>query len=170
MERTGTNGGRRPYTPTHSLGGGLVVGGRGGSWCDGIEHGMVHVAIRMFFASAFRFPDQSRSQPAGASPCGGGSGRVIQGFAVVMAQVRRPVPFRTRKLRPGTVMVLHPEGCGRVARRRNLLRRIPGRAERLPGISRIRAQVPGGCRPDGTRLPTMNEWAARVFPRGPCRI
>ena len=23
------------------------------------------------------------------------------GFAVVMAQVRRPVPFRTRKLRPG---------------------------------------------------------------------
>ena len=27
-------------------------------------------------------------------------GRCI-GFAVVMAQVRRPVPFRTRKLRPG---------------------------------------------------------------------
>ena len=27
-------------------------------------------------------------------------GRYI-GFAVVMAQVRRPVPFRTRKLRPG---------------------------------------------------------------------
>ena len=44
-------------------------------------------------------------------------GRYI-GFAVVMAQVRRPVPFRTRKLRPGTAMVLHPEGCGRVARRR----------------------------------------------------
>ncbi len=35
-----------------------------------------------------------------------------------MAQVRRPVPFRTRKLRPGTAMVLHPTGCGRVARRR----------------------------------------------------
>ena len=29
-----------------------------------------------------------------------GVGRYI-GFAVVMAQVRRPVPFRTRKLRPG---------------------------------------------------------------------
>ena len=29
-----------------------------------------------------------------------GVGRCI-GFAVVMAQVRRPVPFRTRKLRPG---------------------------------------------------------------------
>ena len=26
---------------------------------------------------------------------------VQSGFAVVMAQVRRPVPFRTRKLRPG---------------------------------------------------------------------
>ena len=26
---------------------------------------------------------------------------VVFGFAVVMAQVRRPVPFRTRKLRPG---------------------------------------------------------------------
>ena len=46
-----------------------------------------------------------------------GVGRCI-GFAVVMAQVRRPVPFRTRKLRPGTAMVLHSRGCGRVARRR----------------------------------------------------
>ena len=43
---------------------------------------------------------------------------VHSGFAVVMAQVRRPVPFRTRKLRPGTAMVLHSRGCGRVARRR----------------------------------------------------
>ena len=43
---------------------------------------------------------------------------VQSGFAVVMAQVRRPVPFRTRKLRPGTAMVLHSRGCGRVARRR----------------------------------------------------
>ena len=39
-------------------------------------------------------------------------------FAAAMAQGRRPDPFRTRKLRPGTAMVLHPEGCGRVARRR----------------------------------------------------
>ena len=41
-------------------------------------------------------------------------------FAAAMAQERRPVPFRTRKLRPGTAMVLHPTGCGRVARRRIL--------------------------------------------------
>ncbi len=39
-------------------------------------------------------------------------------FAAAMAQGRRPDPFRTRKLRPGTAMVLHLEGCGRVARRR----------------------------------------------------
>ena len=36
--------------------------------------------------------------PLPADPVG--VGRCI-GFAVVMAQVRRPVPFRTRKLRPG---------------------------------------------------------------------
>ena len=47
------------------------------------------------------------------------------GFAVVMAQVRRPVPFRTRKLRPGTAMVLHSRGCGRVARRRILSLGVP---------------------------------------------
>ncbi len=51
-------------------------------------------------------------------------GRYI-GFAVVMAQVRRPVPFRTRKLRPGTAMVLHSRGCGRVARRRILSLGVP---------------------------------------------
>ena len=54
------------------------------------------------------------------------SGRPYRiGFAVVMAQVRRPVPFRTRKLRPGTAMVLHSRGCGRVARRRILSLGVP---------------------------------------------
>ena len=50
---------------------------------------------------------------------------VQSGFAVVMAQVRRPVPFRTRKLRPGTAMVLHSRGCGRVARRRIHMLGVP---------------------------------------------
>ena len=50
---------------------------------------------------------------------------VHSGFAVVMAQVRRPVPFRTRKLRPGTAMVLHSRGCGRVARRRIHMLGVP---------------------------------------------
>ena len=43
----------------------------------------------------------------------------ITDFAAAMAQGRRPVPFRTRKLRPGTAMVLCPRGHGRVAHRRN---------------------------------------------------
>ena len=88
-------------------------------------------------------------------------GRYI-GFAVVMAQVRRPVPFRTRKLRPGTAMVLHSRGCGRVARRRIQLSgpsgRVPLRDSRkVPFYSRggSRGVAPGGnphfllCRPAG---------------------
>ena len=59
-------------------------------------------------------------------PADPGWGLVVHsGFAVVMAQVRRPVPFRTRKLRPGTAMVLHSRGCGRVARRRILSLGVP---------------------------------------------
>ena len=62
-------------------------------------------------------------------------------FAAAMAQGRRPDPFRTRKLRPGTAMVLHPEGCGRVARRRT--KTLKGRGHhtcplpfRIPGHNR----------------------------------
>ena len=54
------------------------------------------------FASVVRFPDR-HDRNRGMVPVAGrpvGVGRYI-GFAVVMAQVRRPVPFRTRKLRPG---------------------------------------------------------------------
>ena len=59
-------------------------------------------------------------------PADPGWGLAVQsGFAVVMAQVRRPVPFRTRKLRPGTAMVLHSRGCGRVARRRIHMLGVP---------------------------------------------
>ena len=54
-------------------------------------------------------------------------------FAAVMAQVRRPVPFRTRKLRPGTAMVLHSTGCGRVARRRITRTGSPGTLK-VPGL------------------------------------
>ena len=54
-------------------------------------------------------------------------------FAAVMAQVRRPVPFRTRKLRPGTAMVLHSTGCGRVARRRTTRTGSPDTLK-VPGL------------------------------------
>ena len=56
----------------------------------------------VLFASVVRFPDRHdrnrgwfRCRPP-VLPVG-----CCIGFAVVMAQVRRPVPFRTRKLRPG---------------------------------------------------------------------
>ena len=53
------------------------------------------------FASVVRFPDRHDGIVVGSVP-GRSVGSVVQsGFAVVMAQVRRPVPFRTRKLRPG---------------------------------------------------------------------
>ena len=48
--------------------------------------------------------------------CGGGA-RVT----AVIAWGKRPVPFRTRKLRPAAPMVLHPGGCGRVGHRRNTI-------------------------------------------------
>ena len=56
-------------------------------------------------ASVVRFPDRhDRNRSCGMVPVPPvrwfPSDRCI-GFAVVMAQVRRPVPFRTRKLRPG---------------------------------------------------------------------
>ena len=52
-------------------------------------------------ASVVRFPDRHDGIVVGSVP-GRSVGLAVQsGFAVVMAQVRRPVPFRTRKLRPG---------------------------------------------------------------------
>ena len=41
----------------------------------------------------------------------------------VIAWGKRPVPFRTRKLRPTAPMVLHPGGCGRVGHRRTTIKR-----------------------------------------------
>ena len=70
-------------------------------------------------ASIVRSPN--RHTPAG-NPCFPADN---PRFAAAMAQERRPVPFRTRKLRPGTAMVLHPTGCGRVARRRITLTGSP---------------------------------------------
>ena len=83
----------------------------------------------------------SRTATTGIVAGFGSAGRSVWlavriGFAVVMAQVRRPVPFRTRKLRPGTAMVLHSRGCGRVARRRIQLSGPSGRVPwGIPGRS-----------------------------------
>ena len=66
-----------------------------------------------------------------------------------MAQERRPVPFRTRKLRPGTAMVLHPTGCGRVARRRTTRTGSPDTPQRYRGFPYIRNRP----RPEPARAP-----------------
>ena len=78
---------------------------------------------------------------------------VHSGFAVVMAQVRRPVPFRTRKLRPGTAMVLHSRGCGRVARRRIHMLGVPVelRLREPPFFMLCCAGPPAGARCPGCR-------------------
>ena len=55
------------------------------------------------------------------TPMGVWVGRVT----AVIARGKRPVPFRTRKLRPAAPMVLHPGGCGRVGHRRTTIR-TPG--------------------------------------------
>src|SRR6478735_11286596 len=50
--------------------------------------------------------------------------RRVRGGARVTAVIawgKRPVPSRTRKLRPTAPMVLHPGGCGRVGHRRNTI-------------------------------------------------
>ncbi len=50
-------------------------------------------------------------------------GRTGDKVTAVTAWGKRPVPSRTRKLRPTAPMVLHPGGCGRVGRRRTPLNR-----------------------------------------------
>ena len=72
-----------------------------------------------------RFPHPTpRHQGAGAR------------VTAVIAWGKRPVPFRTRKLRPTAPMVLHPGGCGRVGHRRNTIKRSRAPTTRL-GLSRI---------------------------------
>ena len=86
---------------------------------------------------------------------------VQSGFAVVMAQVRRPVPFRTRKLRPGTAMVLHSRGCGRVARRRIQLSGPSGRVP-LGDSRKVPFFIRTGCFPP----PGGGLWTSASRPAG----
>ena len=85
-------------------------------------------------ASIVRSPN--RHTPAG-NPCFPADN---PRFAAAMAQERRPVPFRTRKLRPGTAMVLHPTGCGRVARRRTTRQGPPDEANNPRGPTHTQTQ------------------------------
>ena len=140
MEPTGTNG-RTRHTLSDPCGSGLVL------WW--FSRWMARNAVSCghdddtgkAFIARVRCPVPGPPRPESvvwlvplpADPCGW---PFSSGFAVVMAQVRRPVPFRTRKLRPGTAMVLHSRGCGRVARRRIQLSGPSGRVPcGIPGRS-----------------------------------
>lgn len=52
-------------------------------------------------------------------------------------------PFRTRKLRPGTAMVLHPTGRGRVARRRTTRTKNPRSSTRSRGSTHTQTHTRG---------------------------
>ena len=107
VEPTGTNGRTRhifqPF-PLWWVGSRPVVVSR---WMarNAVSCGHETKDRSVLFASVVRFPARhDRNRSCGWFRCCRPPvlpvGRCI-GFAVVMAQVRRPVPFRTRKLRPG---------------------------------------------------------------------
>ena len=122
MEPTGTNG-RTRHTLSDPCGSGLVLWwfsrwmARNAVSCGHNDDAGKAFIVRV--RCPVPGPPRPESWLVSVLPAAGFSGwPSCIGFAVVMAQVRRPVPFRTRKLRPGTAMVLHSRGCGRVARRR----------------------------------------------------
>ena len=149
MEPTGTNGRTRhtlsdPLVGRVSSCGGFLVGWQGTLFL------VVTTTMLVRRLICLRPLSGSRTATTGIV-AGSVAGRSVwlavhSGFAVVMAQVRRPVPFRTRKLRPGTAMVLHSRGCGRVARRRIQLSGPSGRVPwGIPGRSFLfRMGVPAG--------------------------
>ena len=105
VEPTGTNGRtRHTFRPACWVGSRPVVvsfvGWQGALFSCGHDD---DTGEAFLLASVVRFPDR-HDRNRGMVPVPPvrwfPSDRCI-GFAVVMAQVRRPVPFRTRKLRPG---------------------------------------------------------------------
>ena len=140
MEPTGTNG-RTRHTLSDPCGSGLVLWWFS-RWMARNAVSCGHDDAGKAFIARVRCPVPGPPRPESVVwlvplPADPGWGLAVHsGFAVVMAQVRRPVPFRTRKLRPGTAMVLHSRGCGRVARRRIQLSGPSGRVPcGIPGRS-----------------------------------
>ena len=128
MEPTGTNGRTRHTLSDPPWGLGLVLWWFS-RWMARNAVSCGHDDAGKAFIVRVRCPVPGPPRPESwlvPLPADSGWGLAVRsGFAVVMAQVRRPVPFRTRKLRPGTAMVLHSRGCGRVARRRILSLGVP---------------------------------------------
>ena len=105
VEPTGTNGRTRHTFSDPLVGSGLVLWWFLVGW-----QGMLFLVVTRRRIEAFcsRPLSGSRTATIGIGRVAGSVCRPIPwwvgrciGFAVVMAQVRRPVPFRTRKLRPG---------------------------------------------------------------------
>src|SRR4029453_14096769 len=86
-----------------------------------------------------------------------GSGNKV---TAVIAWGKRPVPFRTRKLRPTAPMVLHPGGCGRVGHRRTHIRSRPPNPPRVGGSPTLTRQSktlkPTNPEPPRPGLPPFN--------------
>ena len=111
VERTGTNG-RTHERPSPGSGEAPLGAPAGGS-----HRGSRAIGRHQARQEPARVPVRSPNHGNHTPPTAAGGIRETS-LAAAMARGRRPVPFRTWKLRPGTAMVLHPAGCGRVARRR----------------------------------------------------
>ena len=154
VELTGTNGGKAIILHHPGPGWWPVLRPSDDSRWQGAS-GMRHKTV---FRVHCPVPGPSRSDPPGSV-----RGRSTR-FAAAMARVRRPVPFRTRKLRPCTAMVLHPRGCGRVARRRfHTIRFPPVEPPRAPGgflfsPAHARAGGQGDAAPHPPRTPGRNPY------------
>src|SRR4029453_7436614 len=85
-----------------------------------------------------------------------GSGNKV---TAVIAWGKRPVPFRTRKLRPTAPMVLHPGGCGRVGHRRTHIRSRPPNPPRVGGSPTLtpRPATARAGKPTQRRTPLARE-------------
>ena len=138
VEPTGTNG--REATHIHTPGRRVAQDPAGPR--EGAQGARSSHAHDQSTATASIVRSPNRHTPAG-NPCFPTDN---PRFAAVMAQERRPVPFRTRKLRPGTAMVLHPTGCGRVARRRTTRQGPPDEANNPRGPTHTQTQQPTGMR------------------------
>ena len=138
VEPTGTNG--REATHIHTPGRRVAQDPAGPR--EGAQGARSSHAHDQSTATASIVRSPNRHTPAG-NPCFPADN---PRFAAAMAQERRPVPFRTRKLRPGTAMVLHPTGCGRVARRRTTRQGPPDEANNPRGPTHTQTQQPTGMR------------------------
>lgn len=153
VEPTGTNSRTATHTPAHT------------GWQEqtkaslGRQGDTLHVTwINPSVASTIRSP--TRHDPPREHVETRSRGMYNTRFAAAMAQGRRPDPFRTRKLRPGTAMVLHLEGCGRVARRRT---------QTLKGRGHHSVPPPFSHTPDTTAIapPDTRTWNKRAKPGQP---